>query len=268
MKTISSPAVLTVAGSDSGGGAGIEADLKTFEALDVFGTVALTCVTAQNPDTVSAVAPLDPEFVAEQIRTVCCAFPVAAAKTGMLYSATIIEAVAAMVREQRIPVWVVDPVMIATSGTQLLRDDAIEALRTHLLPLATVVTPNAPEAEVLWGHPIKSIDDLKHATRAIGETYNTGCVGKGGHLLDASQASPSVVDIVWDGQALHECMSPAVKAAETHGTGCTFSAALAAFLARRQPLADAARQAQSFVAQALRHARPVGTHSPLRWRGP
>ena len=259
-------AALTVAGSDSGGGAGIQADLKTFEALDIFGTAAITCVTAQNPDTVNAVVPLSPDLVAEQIRTVCQGFPIAAAKTGMLYSAEIIEAVGKLVCERIVPIWVVDPVMVATSGARLLRDDAIEALQDVLLPHATVLTPNAPEAEVLWGHPVRSVEALKTATRDIGRRFKTGCVGKGGHLLNAAHDGDTVTDIVWDGHRLHECVCPAVPAAETHGTGCTFSAALTAFLARNHPLHDAARRAQQFVSQALRNARPLGRHTPLRWR--
>lgn len=259
------PVALTVAGSDSGGGAGIQADLKTFEALGVFGTVALTCATAQNPDAVDAVEPLSPDMVARQIRTVCDGFPVAAAKTGMLYSAEIIEAVAELARERLVPNWVVDPVMIATSGARLLREDAIAALCRALLPHATVLTPNAQEAEVLWERSIRTEKDLRDAARAIGQRFGVACVVKGGHLAAQAGPNPVVADALWDGADLHVFTSPAVSARETHGTGCTFSAALAAGLALGRALPEATRLAQRFVAHALRNAVPVGRHAPLRW---
>lgn len=253
------PAVLTIAGSDSGGGAGIQADLKTFAAFDVFGASAITCVTAQNPDAVTGVAALDPDMVRRQIRAVFDGFPVAAIKTGMLYQAEIIVAVAdELAAHPRAPL-VVDPVMIATSGGRLLRPDAIAALGERVLPLATVMTPNLPEAEALWGRGITTRDDLIAAARALAARYGTACVVKGGHL----EAGAQVADVLCEGGEIRIFETPRIAARETHGTGCTFSAALAAGLARGRTLAVAVADAQRFVARALARSRPVGRHSPL-----
>jgi len=257
----SMPVAMTIAGSDSGGGAGIQADLKTFCRLGVFGTTAITCITAQNPDSVAGVAALDPEMVALQIRTVCEGFPVAAAKTGMLYSADIIRTVADTIAECGLTALVVDPVMVATSGAKLLRDDAIDALRSLLLPRATVVTPNLPEAELLTGTPIDSVDALKAAAEAIAGEFGVACVAKGGHLR--VPGSGDVTDILYADGVLHEFRMPRVAADETHGTGCTFSAAVTALLALGHSLADAVNGAQAFVADALAHAPRVGDHRPL-----
>jgi hydroxymethylpyrimidine/phosphomethylpyrimidine kinase len=271
---------VTVAGSDSGGGAGIQADLKTFEACGVFGTSALTCITAQNPDRVAGVAALDPDMIALQIRTVCAGFPVAAAKTGMLYAADIVGAVARAVRACRIPLLVVDPVMVATSGARLLREDAVAALCRRLLPLATVITPNLPEAEILWARPIRTLDEQRRAARELGRRFGCGCVVKGGHMGNAEREEEvsdvprsafrvprcSVVDVLYWRGRLYAFAAPRVPAAETHGTGCTFSAALTAGLARGLDLPAAVRAAQRFVVGALRRAAPVGAHAPLRWR--
>jgi hydroxymethylpyrimidine kinase/phosphomethylpyrimidine kinase len=252
------PVALTIAGSDSGGGAGIQADLKTFAALGVFGTSAITCVTAQNPDAVTAIAALEPSIIERQIDAVCDGFPVAAAKTGMLYAAPIIEAVAATVKRRGIRPLVVDPVMVATSGARLLREDAIRCLCERLLPLCTVVTPNLPEAEILCGHPIRSPDELTVAAREISVRFHVACVAKGGHL-----AGDAVLDVLFaDGECtVFEDRRIAVQ--ETHGTGCTFSAALTAHLALGLPLRDAAREAKAFVTRALSRARPAGRHVPL-----
>ena len=168
------PAVLTIAGSDSGGGAGLQADLKVFHALGCFGTTAITCVTAQNPDEVRGVEPVSPAMVAEQVRTVCAGFPIRVAKTGMLYSAEIIEAVADVVDECEIPLLVVDPVMVSTSGARLLREDAIAALLRRLIPKARVITPNLPEAEVLVGHTLESLDALQAAAEEIFRVLRPG----------------------------------------------------------------------------------------------
>lgn len=254
------PVALTIAGSDSGGGAGIQADLKTFSALGVFGTSAITCVTAQNPDAVTAIAALEPSIIERQIDAVCDGFPVAAAKTGMLYAAPIIECVAAAVRRRAMRPLVVDPVMVATSGTRLLREDAIRCLCERLLPLCTVVTPNLPEAEILCGHRIGSRNELIAAAREIAGRFSVACVAKGGHL-DGDR----VVDVLYaDGQCtVYE--DPRVPVRETHGTGCTFSAALTAHLARGVPLREAARLAKDFVTRALARARPAGRHTPLNF---
>ncbi|MBU0678104.1 MAG: bifunctional hydroxymethylpyrimidine kinase/phosphomethylpyrimidine kinase [Verrucomicrobia bacterium] len=252
------PVVLTIAGSDSGGGAGIQADLKTFSALGVFGTSAITCVTAQNPDEVTAIVALEPEMVVKQIHTVCEGFPVRVAKTGMLYSAGIIKAVAAEDIVEGIAILVVDPVMVSTSGTRLLKEDAIEALCNDLLPKARVVTPNIQEAEILWGHAISSVEELKAAAREIGGKYDIACVVKGGHL-DGDE----VVDVLFDEGEEYVFTGARVKGAHTHGAGCTFASALAAFLAHRMLMSEAVARAKEYVAGAIEHAHQAGRHHPL-----
>jgi hydroxymethylpyrimidine/phosphomethylpyrimidine kinase len=186
---------LTVAGSDSGGGAGIQADLKTFHAHDVFGTSAITCITAQNPARVSAVQPLNPRLVAEQMDRVFEEFPVGAAKTGMLYDAAIIEMVAHGFARRKFTKLVVDPVMVASSGTLLLRKNAVIILTSKLFPLAAVVTPNLAEAEVLARRRIRTLDDLRLAARVLNEKYGVPFLVKGGHLPGANRA----VDVLFDG---------------------------------------------------------------------
>ncbi len=254
------PVVLTIAGSDSGGGAGIQADLKTLTALGVFGTSAITCITAQNPDAVTGIEAVSARLVALQIEAVATGFPVAAVKTGMLYSAAIVATVArSLKRLPGVPV-VVDPVMVATSGARLLREDAQDALCRRLLPLATVVTPNLQEAEILAGHPIRTLDELIQAAVAISGRYGIACIAKGGHL-----PGRRVVDVLVANSRIDLLELPRVKVGETHGTGCTFSAALAAGLARGLGLKDAATEAKTFVAGALTHAAKAGRHAPLRF---
>jgi hydroxymethylpyrimidine/phosphomethylpyrimidine kinase len=254
------PVALTIAGSDSGGGAGIQADLKTFSSLDVFGTTAITCVTAQNPDEVLAIAPIAPDMVIKQIKAVCDSFPVRVAKTGMLYSAEIIRAVAMEDIREGIAVLVVDPVMVAASGARLLQADAIEALCTELLPKARVVTPNLHEAEILCGRSIASEADLRAAARDIAERFDLACVAKGGHL-----SGEEVVDVLVDGNEEHVFRSPRVVAAQTHGAGCAFSAALTAYLARGELIVDAVGAAQAYVRHALENPREAGRHRPLNF---
>ncbi|MCS6771846.1 MAG: bifunctional hydroxymethylpyrimidine kinase/phosphomethylpyrimidine kinase [Kiritimatiellae bacterium] len=255
-----SHAALTIAGSDSGGGAGLQADLKTFSALGVFGASAVTCITAQNPAGVSAVAAIEPRIVKEQIRKVCEAFPIAAAKTGMLYSADIIRAVAEADLEFGIPVLVVDPVMVAASGARLLQSDAVAALCDHLLPAARVVTPNLHEAEILTGRSISTLSDLRAAAREIGEKFDVACILKGGHL-----GGDSVVDVLFDEGEEILFEGPRIQAHETHGCGCAFSAAVTAYLAKGYLLAEAVRRAKDFVSGALEHAVRIGSHSPLHF---
>lgn len=256
----SRPVVLTIAGSDSGGGAGIQADLKTFEALGVFGTTAITCVTAQNPDAVTGIEALSTVLVKRQIRSVTEGFPVAAIKTGMLYSASIIRAVARMLEDlPGIPV-VVDPVMVATSGARLLREDAMMALRTRLLPLATVVTPNLHELEILAGTRIRTLAALESAALAVAARYRIACAAKGGHL-----EGKNVVDVLAVGERLWRFPGPRIRVRQTHGTGCTFSAALAAGLSRGLTLKKAMSEAKRFVAGALSHPRVTGRHTPLNF---
>jgi len=259
--------VMTIAGSDSGGGAGIQADLKAFSAFGVFGTSAITCITAQNPDRVEGVAAIDPEMVALQIRTVCDGFPVCAAKTGMLYSQAIIRLVADTVRECGIPLLVVDPVMVATSGARLLRDDAVDALCSVLLPRATVITPNLPEAEILTGHKIESEEELEKAAGEISAKFGAACIAKGGHLGNPSASlragAENVVDVLCAAGKTTVFSSPRISVAETHGTGCTFSAALTACLALGETLERATERAKKYVSDALRHAPQAGSHHPL-----
>jgi len=252
------PAALTIAGSDSGGGAGIQADLKTFAALGVFGTTAITCLTAQNPTAVSRIDPVDPKMVAAQIRMVCEAFPVKAAKTGMLYSAGIIKSVARAVKKHRISRLVVDPVMIATSGANLLRGDAIAALYEDLLPLASVITPNIQEAEILADMEICTVLDMQIAAESIGRRWKTAVVVKGGHL-----GGRTVVNVLYDRGTMRTFELQRIKTGATHGTGCTFSAAITAGLARGLSLPEAVEQAGRFVARALTNAVPVGRFKPL-----
>jgi hydroxymethylpyrimidine/phosphomethylpyrimidine kinase len=254
------PVALTIAGSDSGGGAGLQADLKTFSSLDVFGTTAVTCITAQNPDEVRAIVPVDPEMVAKQIKAVCDSFPVRVAKTGMLYSAEIIRVVAAADIREGIAVLVVDPVMVATSGARLLQSDAIEALCRDLLPHARVVTPNLHEAEILCGHTIASVDELRKAAHEIAERFDLACVAKGGHL-----PGEEVVDVLVDGAEEHIFRGPRITAGQTHGAGCAFSAAITAYLARGELIADAVGAAKTYLQHALGSAREAGRHRPLHF---
>ena len=252
------PVALTIAGSDSGGGAGIQADIRTFAALGVFGTTALTCITAQNPSAVMGVWPMAPEAVTQQIKAACDGFPVAAAKTGMLFSKEIIKAVAAADVGQGIPVLVVDPVMVAASGARLLKEDAVEALCEELVPQARVITPNLHEAQILCGHPITSVEELKATAREIGDRFDVACVIKGAHLV-----SEQVVDVLYDEGEEFVFTAPRVDAVESHGAGCVFAAAITAYLARGELLSDAVGKAKEFVRQALLQHVSAGRHYPL-----
>jgi hydroxymethylpyrimidine/phosphomethylpyrimidine kinase len=251
---------LTIAGSDSGGGAGVQADLKTFQALGVFGTTAIACVTAQNPRRVSGVMPIEPRFVAEQIARVCEAFPVRAVKTGMLYDEEIIASVAASLWRWRCKNVVVDPVLVATSGARLLKRDALAALQTKLLPLATLVTPNVAEAEALGRRPIRSLADLRDATRRLTDWFSAPVLVKGGHLPGATRA----VDVLFDGREFHEFSAPFIRNARLHGAGCTFSAAIAGHLALGYGLVDAIERAKQFIARAIRNRICVGKYHALK----
>ncbi|MDD5677370.1 MAG: bifunctional hydroxymethylpyrimidine kinase/phosphomethylpyrimidine kinase [Kiritimatiellae bacterium] len=235
------PVVMTIAGSDSGGGAGNQADLKTFTALGAFGTSAITCLTAQNPAEVRGIQAVTPAMVTLQMETICAFFRLAAAKTGMLYSAAIITAVARTIKRRPVPWLVVDPVMIATSGARLLRQDAISALCNRLLPLADVVTPNLPEAEALCGHTIGTLRDMESAAREIGVRYRAACVVKGGH-----RPGQTATDVLYHSGRIYSFRSTRLRIA-THGTGCMFSAALTALLARGYALPAAVREAKHYV---------------------
>ncbi len=249
---------LTIAGSDSGGGAGIQADLKTFAALGVYGTSALTAVTAQNTVGVRAVEEVSPALVVAQIDAVLEDIGADAAKTGMLSSAAIIAAVAGRIGAHGITRLVVDPVMVSKSGDRLLREDAVRALRTVLLPLALVVTPNLPEAETLAGMPIGNRATLEDAARRIAALGPRYVLIKGGH------APGDPVDILCDGHAFRAYPGERLITTSTHGTGCTLSAAIAAYLARGVPVEDAVGRAKGYVAAAMRAANPLGRgHGPL-----
>ena len=252
------PVALSIAGSDSGGGAGIQADLKTFAALGVHGTTAITAITAQNTVTVTEIFELPPRLVVVQIDAVVSDLGVQAVKTGMLASAEIIEAVAAAIKAHNIKNLVVDPVMVAKGGAKLLRDDAIDALRTSLLPLADVITPNLPEAEVILGRRIATIDERRQAARDLVALGPKAAVVKGGHADD------DVTDVYWDGIEMIELTGQRVKTMNTHGSGCVFSAAIAAGLAKGlQPLA-AVRQAKEFISAAIEHSLDIGHgHGPV-----
>ncbi len=244
---------LTIAGSDSGGGAGIQADLKTFGALGVFGTSAITAITAQNTVAVTRIQEIDPDVVAAQIDAVAEDIGIDAAKTGMLASTTIVEAVAAALRRHRVPNLVVDPVMISKSGARLLKEDAIGTLKTRLLPLAEIVTPNIPEAEVLSGHKIADVEAMRDAARRILDLGSRRVVIKGGHA-----EGPNVVDLYFDGERFEEFKAERVATRNTHGTGCTYSAAIAAYLAHGLPPLDAVARAKEFLIAALRTAPDIG----------
>jgi len=243
---MSVPKALTIAGSDSGGGAGIQADLKTFSAFRVFGMSVLTAVTAQNSVGVQGVFNLPPEFVGRQLDSVLSDFGADAVKIGMLSTAPIIAEVAGRLRA--LAQWhvVLDPVMIAKSGDSLLEPDARAALVKEMLPLATVVTPNLHEAGALAGMAVATEPDMEEAARrilALGPRY---VLVKGGHLEEAA------TDILWNGREFTRFTAARLPSTSTHGTGCTFSAAIAAGLARRQPLGDAIREAKAYVTAAIR----------------
>jgi hydroxymethylpyrimidine/phosphomethylpyrimidine kinase len=245
---------LTIAGSDSGGGAGIQADLKTFSALGVFGMTAVTAVTVQNTQGVSDVEELSPRIVGAQIRAVASDIGVDAAKTGMLASAGIVLAVADAVAEMRIPNLVVDPVFVTKHGQPLLAEDAIGVLRERILPLAAIVTPNLPEAGALCGMTVVSRDDMRRAADAILALGPGAVLVKGGHLEGAQTAA----DLFVSGYAEEWIEAERIDTPHTHGTGCTLSAAITAHLAQGRDLLVAVRAAKAFVTEAIRNALPLG----------
>jgi hydroxymethylpyrimidine/phosphomethylpyrimidine kinase len=263
------PRALSIAGSDSGGGAGIQADLKTFGALGVYGMTAITAVTVQNTKGVSGYEALSPQIVGDQIRAVVSDIGVDAAKTGMLASTAIVEAVAEAVAETRIPNLVVDPVFVSKHGHALLAEDAVDALRGRLLPRATLVTPNLPEAAGLAGFRIDTRDLMEDAAEAILAMGPSAVLVKGGHLEDPDRAD----DLLFDGRELVWIEGERVETPNTHGTGCVLSSAIAAHLALGESLLDAVRLGKDFVTQAIRHALPIGQGigpvDPLwaRWSG-
>ena len=256
------PKALTIAGSDSGGGAGIQADLKTFSAFRVFGMSVITAVTAQNSFGVQGVENLPPAFVALQLRSVLEDFGTDAAKCGMLSTALIIDALAVTLAEHRVEKLVVDPVMVATamggvpgskkSGDALLQPDARVALIDRILPLALVVTPNLPEAEVLAGIRVAELEDMEEAARRIHALGPRYVLVKGGHLKG------DATDLLWNGREFTRFSAARIDSPNTHGTGCTFSAAIAAGLARGQALGDSIRSAKAYVTRAIREGFKAG----------
>lgn len=249
---------LTIAGSDSGGGAGIQADLKTFAAHGVFGTSAVTAVTAQSTLGITMLEAMPADLVTAQIEAVMSDIGAQAAKTGMLVNAAIVEAVAAAVEDLEIPFLVVDPVMVASSGERLLDDEALGTLKTELLGRAFVVTPNVPEAETLAGMAIRTEDDRHEAARRIAALGPRSVIVTGGHF-----SSAAVIDVLYDGHDIVEFAHERLPGPPLHGTGCTFAAALTAHIALGRTLRDAIPLAQQYVAGAIRGAPDLG-----RGRGP
>ena len=259
MLRVTVPRAMTIAGSDSGGGAGIQADLKTFAALGVYGTSALTAITAQNTLGVTDVLELPTTLIESQIDAIVSDIGADAVKTGMLSSSDIIETVAAKLSEHGLTTLVVDPVMVAKGGDRLLREEAVEALRCVLVPLASVVTPNVPEAEVLTGLEIGSVEDLKAAARLlVDEMGAISAVVKGGHI------DGPATDVLYDGSDFVTFTSERIDTPNTHGTGCTFASAVAAGLAKGMTIQDTVGQAKDYVTAAIETNFPMGGgHGPL-----
>lgn len=246
------PRALTIAGSDSSGGAGIQADLKTFSALGVYAASAVTALTSQDTLGVNGIVEIDPDFVSSQIRSVVLDIGVDAVKTGMLCNAAIISRVSSDILDLRIKNLVVDPVMISTSGSRLLNEDAIEALVSKLFPLALVVTPNLHEAGVLTGMRVECEEDMRRAAVKLGRLGCGYVVIKGGHL----KAEP--IDLLYDGSNFRQYPGIRHDSVHAHGTGCTFASAVAAYLARGWAVSEAVRGAKTYVAEAIAHGLPLG----------
>ena len=257
-KTMKIPRALTIAGSDSSGGAGIQADLKTFAALGVYGMSAIAALTSQNTRGVNGIVEVDPDFVSSQIRSVVLDIGVDAVKTGMLSNAAVISRVSSDLKELKLEKVVVDPVMAAKSGDSLLKADAIEALVSQLFPIVLIITPNLQEAEVLSGVRIECAEDMKRAAvklKGFGPKY---VIVKGGHL----PGSPT--DLLWDGRNFREYAGVRYQTPHTHGTGCTFASAIAAFLARGSSVEDAVGKAKTYITGAIARGLPLGLgHGPV-----
>lgn len=247
----SPPVALTIAGSDNSAGAGAQADLKTFTALGVYGLTAITCVVAEVPGRVSAIQPVEPRIVREQIRLSFAAYPVAAVKTGMLHSREIIDAVCDELEKREVPL-VVDPVMAATGGDPLLRNDAISAYRKRLFPQATLVTPNLDEVAALLVRPVRTVAEMRTAGCELTAAFGSAWLLKGGHL-----AGETALDLLFESDGkVTEFAALFVRDVSTHGTGCTYAAAIAAGLARGRTLREAIHEAKQFVTRAVsRHFR-------------
>jgi len=244
--SVNPPVALSIAGSDSSAGAGIQADLKTFGALGVYGLTAVTCVVAETPGRVSKIEPVSAELVREQIELLLRSFPVAAIKTGLLLSAEIIAAIAEALRGSGSRPLVIDPVMVATSGDALLQDDAIETYEQGLFPLATLLTPNLGEASRLLGRPIEDVAAMREAGKALVKKYGVAVLVKGGHL-----SGNEAIDLLFVGDNVIEFSAPFSRGVATHGTGCTYSAAITAELAKGLSLEEAVRRAKEFVSATI-----------------
>jgi hydroxymethylpyrimidine/phosphomethylpyrimidine kinase len=239
------PVALTIAGSDSSAGAGIQADLKTFSALGVYGLTAVTCVVAETPGCVSTIEPVSAAVVRDQIEVLLRSFPVAAIKTGLLFSAEIVAAIADVLRENRRPL-VIDPVMVATSGDPLLQDDAVAVYERELFPLASLLTPNLGEASRLTGRSIADVDAMREAGKELSTKYGVPVLLKGGHL-----SGDQAIDLLFQDDRAIEFSAPFSRGVATHGTGCTYSAAITAGLASGLGLEEAVRRAKSFVSATI-----------------
>jgi hydroxymethylpyrimidine/phosphomethylpyrimidine kinase len=264
---------LTIAGSDSSGGAGIQGDLKTFAALGVYGASAVTAITAQNTTGVLRMEAIAADLVTAQIEAVAGDIELHAVKTGMLANAAIVEAVAAAIEELELANVVVDPVLASTSGTRLLDRDGVQMMLSELLPRTRIVTPNIPEAEALSGLRIHSLDDAREAARRIHDLGPSAVVITGGHAQSIAEPGTNagvVVDLLFDGHAFFEFTTERIEGRSTHGTGCAFASAVAAYFARGEELASAVAQAQQFVAGAIRTGTGIGQgNGPLHhfWGG-
>lgn len=255
--------VLTIAGSDSGGGAGIQADLKTITILGGFGMSVITALTAQNTLGVSGIHDVPPAFVAAQFDAVAADIGIDAAKTGMLATSEVMHVVAGKIRHYGIGKLVVDPVMMAKGGVPLIREEAKKTLIAELVPLAFVLTPNIPEAEVLSGMRISTLSDMKEAARIVRDLGAGHVVVKGGHL------SGDAADLYYDGREFEIFSAPRITTADTHGTGCTYSAAIATFLGRGMDVPGAVREAKRYITEAIRCAwRLGGGHGPTNHLAP
>jgi hydroxymethylpyrimidine kinase/phosphomethylpyrimidine kinase len=251
------PRILTVAGSDSGGGAGIQADLKTIAVLGGFGASVITALTAQNTVGVAGIFEVPPDFIAQQFDAVASDIGADAAKTGMLVNPQVVRLVARKVVEHRIPNLVVDPVMLAKSGDPLLSEDARNVILNTLIPLAAVVTPNLPEAALLAGIPVRTPDDMRRAAERIRASGVQHVLVKGGHLKGQA------LDLLYDGRDFVELSAERIDTQNTHGTGCVYSAAIATLLGHGHPVREAVRQAKAFITTAIRHSLSLGRgHGP------
>lgn len=242
--------VLTIAGSDSGGGAGIQADLKTISALGCYGMSVITALTAQNTVAVTGIYPVDADFVGKQIDAVICDIGVDAVKIGMLHSPEVIKVIAKKLQEYKIKKIVLDPVMVAKSGDKLLQDDAINALKEKLIPLAAIITPNLPEAEVLIDHKLNDKEDVELAAKKLLDCNNQAILIKGGHFV-GDESSDCLILKEKDQIEIHWLKAQRIYSANTHGTGCTLSSAIASFMARDYSIFEAVRAAKDYITNAI-----------------